>query len=287
MDKLYANEAEKLRDEQQTAAFRPRMKVSCIGPEQGFSDYAAGELCKGYGRTLCRSFAEAVDLLGRGETDYAVLPVENSITGGIQPVLELLAASDVFVTEEYMLHIDRRVAMFEGTDVSEIETVYAHESALDECAAYLQANFPKASLVAVPAASDCLSYLGKRAACIVGAHARGDGVVLSPSNITDDKQNFTRFILVRRGGAEIVPSAMVFLCAVCAHKPGSLLGLLKIFRSYSLNLTRIESRPIKESFGEYRFFIEFAGDLSNSRVQKALSEARAYCAQFKLLGAYL
>ena len=81
---------------------------------------------------------------------------------------------------------------------------------------------------------------------------------------------------------------MVFFSAVCCEedRPGALLGLLKIFLRYGLNLTRIESRPVKEQFGRYRFFIEFAGDISGERVRRALYEAKNYCAQFKLIGAY-
>ena len=92
--------------------------------------------------------------------------------------------------------------------------------------------------------------------------------------------------LVTPGGAGSGHSDTVFLCAVCAHRPGALLGLLKIFGDHSLNLTRIESRPVKEAFGQYRFFIEFAGDIGSDEVKSALSEAEGYCSQFKLLGAY-
>lgn len=283
--KLYAKGEERARDERKV----PSMKVSCLGPEGSFSECAARDMCEGYEIVLCPGFAQAVAMVTEGVCDYAVLPVENSLNGGVRPVLDLLASRDVYGEAEYVLPIDHRLALLDGVREEDIEVVYSHEQALGQCAEYLRAHFPNASYVGTSSTSESLNRLGAHAAGIVGAHVKREGVTLSPENIADNKQNFTRFMRIRRASDRLPPqrSAMVFVCAVCMHKPGSLLGFLKIFQRYSLNLTRIESRPVKEEFGEYRFFIEFAGDLTSDRVRRALDEAKAYCSQFKLLGAYL
>lgn len=285
--KLYASRAEQMADEARQTKYERTGKVSCLGPVGSFSERAALESCSGYEIVLCDTFAEAVARLMEGETDYAVLPVENSLNGGVLPVLDLLSSGPLFGEAENLLSIDHRLAMLEGVKEEDVETVYSHEQALGQCAAFLREHFPHASYVGTRSTAESLEKLGAHSAGIVGSHIKKEGVVLSEENIADCKQNFTRFLRVRRGDETGTKhSAMVFLCAVCRHEPGSLVGLLKIFQRYGLNLTRIESRPVKEAFGQYRFFIEFAGDIGNDRVHRALEEAKRYCSQFKLLGAY-
>lgn len=281
--KLYVTEEERAADMPQKTN-----KVSCLGPEESYSFLAAEALCKELEIVPCPSFAESVAALLRGETDYVVLPVENAINGGIVPVLDLLAEAEIFGDEEYLLPIDHRLAVLEGVKYEDIEAICSHEQALSQCAGSLRRTFPNATLLATPSTAESLRRLDGHTAGIVGAHVNMKGVVLSQENIADNKTNFTRFLRLRRGEPSYEKqSAMVFLCAVCAHKPGSLLGLLKIFQRYSLNLTRIESRPLKDSYGVYRFFIEFAGDISSARVRSAITDASYYCAEFKLIGAYM
>lgn len=263
-----------------------KIKVSCLGPEGSYSERAAMRLVEGGERVLCGSFRAAVKLLTAGEVDYAVVPIENAVNGGVRECLDLLAEEEVFGDAELPLLIDHRLATVEGCDPSKIERIYSHEQALAQCSEYLERRFPAARLIAVSSTTEGLNLLDERSAGIVGSHIVREGVTLSEENIADNKGNFTRFLRLCRAGALPEHSVMIFFCAVCAHKPGSLLGLLKIFLAHSLNLTRIESRPLKDSLGEYRFFVEFVGDIANERVRQALAEARSYCRQFKLLGAY-
>ena len=262
-------------------------KVSCLGPAGSFSSLAAEKMCEGYEVVLCPTFVLAAEKLLAGEVDYAVLPVENSLNGAVRQNLDLLETENIFGVREYLLPVDQRLAMLEGVREEDIRYIYSHEQAIGQCAQYLREHFPNAQRVYTSSTVESLLKLDGQSAGIVGAHIEREGIVLSPENIADNKQNFTRFMLVERGsGAGRTTSVMVFLCAVCAHKPGALLGLLKIFQRHGLNLTRIESRPVKGEFGQYRFFIEFVGNIGNENTQKALSEVKAYCSQFKLLGAY-
>lgn len=261
------------------------MRTSCLGPEGSFSERAATELCGGE-IVLAKSFHEAVSMLLAGEVDRAVLPVENSLGGGVLPVLDLLAASPVFGEAEKVLPIDHRLALLKGVEKGDIRTICSHEQAFAQCGEYLRVNFPDARLVSAPSTAASLQMLDGHTAAIVGSHIVRENVLLSENNIADNKQNFTRFLRVRRGSGEQAACGTVFVCAVCAHRPGALYGLLKIFDRHALNLTHIESRPVKGRVGEYRFFIEFAGDLRSKKVQKAIVEAENYCTEFKLLGGY-
>ena len=264
----------------------PTHKVSCLGPEGSYSERAASELCGGYEVVLCQRFSEVVQKLMAGEVDYAVLPVENSISGGVLESLDLLENEDIFGTAEVLLPIDHRLALLEGVSKSDIKNIYSHVQAISQSIGYLTENFPNAEYIPTLSTAESLKKLDACSAGIVGAHVHKEGVILSSENIADSKGNFTRFLRVERKKEIPSHSIMVFFCAVCPDRPGALIGLLKILFNYGLSMTRIESRPVKNSFGNYRFFIEFAGNLGNDRVKKALAEIEAYSAAFKLLGAY-
>lgn len=261
-------------------------KIGCLGPDGSYSQLAARQFCKECEIALYADFSAVVEALERGETDYAVLPIENSIQGGVLKNLDLLAERDVFEIEETVLTIDHRLATLEGVPLTAVERVYSHEQAIGQCSLYLHEKLPNARCIATRSTAESLSQLDGHSAGIVGAHVRREGVVLSSENIADEQKNYTRFMLLeRRSGQLPASSGMVFFCAVTEHKPGSLVELLQIFARHGLNLTRIESRPIKDVFGEYRFFIEFAGDIGSESVHGALAEAEKVCRQFRILGA--
>lgn len=264
-------------------------KTSCLGPAGSYSELAVktfglgGEDCE---ILLCKSFTEVIDKLTCGETDYAVIPIENSIQGGVLQNLDLLERSNVFAEEELVLPIDHRLAYRAGTDFTRITKVYSHEQAIGQCAEFLRTCLPQAQCIFTSSTAESLAKIDDVSAGIVGAHVRAEGIVLSAENIADEKKNFTRFLRVAKRSGQTGHCGMIFLCAVLKHEPGTLLHLLQIFAKYGKNLTRIESRPIKDVFGEYRFFIECEGDIADGEVRKMLREAQSCCMQFKILGAY-
>ncbi len=265
-----------------------RKLVSCLGPEGSFSHRAAALMRPDCELILCQNFATAVHKLTSGEVDYCVLPIENSLNGGVLECLDILEREDIFGTEEFLLAVDHRLATLEGVKPEDIRCIYSHIQAIAQCSQYIQKNFSGVKVMSTSSTSESLSLLDRHSAGIVGAHIKREGVVLSEENIADNKSNFTRFLLVERRNKIPEKSAMVFFSALCrdSDRPGSLLGLLKIFQRHGINLTRIESRPVKDAFGKYRFFIEIAGDIGSDWVKRALAEAENYCSQYKLLGAY-
>ena len=264
-------------------------RYSCLGPKGSYSELAALRFSKGEGEiVLCPDFFAVLAALEKGEADFAVLPIENSIQGGVLKNLDLLEHQGApFAVEELVLSIDHRLATLEGVPYSQIERIYSHEQAIGQCAEYLHTHFPNAKLLYTRSTAESLEKLDAHSAGIVGAHAKKAGVVLSNENIADEKRNFTRFLkLVRREEAHPEHSSKVFFCAVCKHRPGSLYELLGAFATTGINLTRIESRPIRDVFGEYRFFIEIEGDIADETVKEAVCEAKGRCSQFQVIGAY-
>ena len=110
---------------------------------------------------------------------------------------------------------------------------------------------------------------------------------MSESGIADEPNNFTHFLLVKKGETSLPKtSEKVFFSAVCPHRPGSLLELLRVIAGYGVNMTKIESRPVKNRVGEYRFFIEANADIAMEETRKMLSAIEESTLECKLLGAY-
>ncbi len=264
-----------------------RGKVSCLGPAGSYSHLAAQTLCPHSEPLLLRSFPAVFRALVSGEAEDAVIPIENSIQGGVLENLDLLSAEDVFAIEQIMLRIDHRLATRPGVAYQNIRRVYSHEQAIGQCSAFLQRYLPQAECIFTDSTAKSLELVDDESAGIVGSHADAAGLELSKENIANEKNNFTQFFRLRRR-EEGLPahSRTVFFCAVCEHRPGSLLELLQAFSQRNINLTRIESRPIRGVLGEYRFYIEIEGDLADEAIVLALRATRAHCRQFRLLGAY-
>ncbi len=267
------------------------MKVSYLGPDGSYSSVAAGALFAGerVQGIPCGSFYAAVRALLSGEAEYAVLPVENTLQGAVTQNLDLLYASpDLFAVREYLLRIEHRLIAKAGTRLADVRRVFSHEQAFLQCGKFLSERLPQAQLVRTESTMQSLSCLREAGdAGIVGAHVRQEGLEFLGENIADEPKNFTHFLVVARG-RESLPahSARIYFAASCRHEPGSLLKLLQILSVYDRNMTKIESRPIKNLPGEYCFFIEFEGDIADKSVQAALDRLAACSRGFRLLGCY-
>lgn len=262
------------------------MKISCLGPEGSYSELAArafsGE------PILCRSFSAAVDELVKGNADACVLPIENSLQGSVRQNLDLISRTEgIYAVGKHTLAIDHRIARLKGVAPESVKKIYSHEQAIAQCAEYLHENFPEAEIGYTASTAQSLALLGEHSVGIVGAHIEREGVVLSPENIADDKRNMTEFLLLKRGKENLpAHSERVFVCVTLSHRPGSLLRFLQTIDGFGLNLTKIESRPVRHSIGEHRFFIEFEGDFVAPVVQYALGALEEKSISFRLIGAY-
>ena len=264
-------------------------KVSCLGPDGSYTCLAARALCDGAEIVPCHTFSQAVDMALSGEVDAVVMPIENTINGGVLQNLDLLAGNEgLAAVREYTLKIDHRLITLAGAERGKINRIFSHRQALEQCAAYLNANYPNAELVAENSTAASLSCIKLPTdAAIAGAQCAGEGYDVSPECISDEKNNYTHFLLVIKGEPSInAHSSKVYFTLTCNHVPGALLNILSVIYAYSLNMTKIESRPIKDRVGEYRFFIEVEADYSAEKVQEALAAVRSAALSFRVLGAY-
>jgi len=281
------------------------MKIAFLGPEGSYSHLAAKAFLEtestgeksvnGWDECIpFRNFPEVLAAVKNGKVDAAALPIENSLQGGVSQNLDLLQATeDMYAMKEYVLSIEHHLIYKEGTKLSEIGRVYSHRQALDQCLEYLDKEMPFASLRETESTAFGLTKAmeddsGKSAA-IAGAHTvhLRKGFVIGKECISDEKHNFTHFLLVKKGEKYLPEhSQRVFFSAVCPHRKGSLLELLQIIAKYNINMTKIESRPVKDRPGDFRFFIEAECDIGSQEVKEMLAAIHENTLECKLLGAY-
>ncbi len=261
------------------------MITAYLGPEDSYSYLAAQKMTPSHVLKAYDSFPLIFRALTSGEADCAVIPIENSLNGEVTQNIDLLQASDAIVAvEECAVEIEHRLATLGKPE--RIKRVYSHRQALDQCAEYLFAHFPKAKLIAVPSTSASLEMIKTNEdAGIVGAHVRREGIILSKENIADCAENATVFLKLVRGAIDgSARTRKIYFSVTCPNVSGALIKLLQSVAAHGLNMTKLQSRPIKEARDEFRFFIEAEGDYS--KLKSAVADISAAALSFKLLGAY-
>lgn len=264
-------------------------RVAYLGPEGSYSHLAAKKFRPQAEACAYASFAQTVQAVAAGECSLAAVPIENSVNGAVNQNLDLLqAAQGIFAFEECDVRIEHRLALLKGADKGNIKRIFSHSQALEQCAGFLNKNYPAAELIAAASTSASLKLLKSPTdACIVGAHTRAAGIELLPGNIADEDSNVTHFLLLKRGAPDPrVSCRKIYFSATCLHVPGALLRLLEPLQAGGVNLTKIESRPIKERPGEYRFFIEIEGDYASEPVRRVLDGVGKQSLSLRVLGTY-
>ena len=233
-------------------------------------------------------FPDVFAALERGEADYAVLPVENSSTGSIRQVYDLLAQYNYYVVGECQVKVEHCLMALPGVALEDIQAVYSHEQGLMQCERYLDAHWGwrrvptldtagSAKQVAESGDRTAAAICSRRAAQIYGLHILAEGV-------NYNAMNHTRFVVVspvlelRPGRNKI--SAVFRL----PHQSGSLHEILTVFAVQGLNLLKIESRPIPGRGWEYLFFLDFTGDLAAPEMDGVLHGLGQLAAEFRILG---
>ncbi len=235
------------------------------------------------------TFREAMSAIDEGSADFAVLPIENSTAGIVSEIYDLLVEFENYIVGEQIIRIEHCLLGVAGAGEEEIQTVFSHPQSLMQSARYLtardwkQISMPNNAFAARKVAED-----GDRSqAAIASAHAAGIyGLEILQRGINQEEDNCTRFIIVTNQKVFETKADKVSICFELPHKSGSLYHMLSHFIYNNLNMTKIESRPIEDRNWEYRFFIDFEGNLADSAVKNALRGLRDEARNMKILGNY-
>jgi chorismate mutase/prephenate dehydratase len=238
------------------------------------------------------SFAEVVEALTTGECDLAVLPVENTTAGSINQVYDLLQDSDVHVVGEETWRVDHALAAVSDVAVTSLTRVLSHPQGLEQCAAFLR-SLPDAAPVIVFDTAEAMRAVaaeGDPTWAAIGSPeaAEANGLVVLRRGITDQAENFTRFLVLAREPIAVaarVPSK-TSLVLVTSHEEGALLRCLTLLAESGHSMTKLESRPRPGRPFEYLFFLDFEGNVADAKTQQVLEELGRTALSVKLLGSY-
>ena len=236
------------------------------------------------------TWREALALVSDGTDDFAVLPIENSTAGGVTDIYDLMIEYPVFIVGEEIPEIRHNLMAVPGAEISGIRRVLSHPQALSQCSKYLDLHpdwerIPAlntamaAERVAAEGRTDQAAIAGSSAADLYGLQVLADEGLSSETNST-------RFVIVSGKEEFLKDAGKVSICIELPHESGSLYRILSHFIYNGLNMTYIYSRPIPDRKWEYRFFIDFEGNLAEPAVQDALRGIRSEAASFRLLGNY-
>ena len=235
------------------------------------------------------TFRDAMDALEEGRADYAVLPIENSTAGIVNEVYDLLMEYENYIVGEQIIKIEHCLMANEGTRKEDIKTVYSHPQSLMQCRRYLQqydwqqVSMKNNAFAAKKVADDKDSTQ----AAIAGAHAaKIYGLQIIESGVNQSETNSTRFVILTNQKIYKKDATKISIMFELPHKSGSLYHVLSHFIYNNLNMTKIESRPLEGRNWEYRFFIDFEGNLADSAVKNALRGLRDETRSMKILGNY-
>lgn len=272
-----------------TRALEDPTHVAFLGPEATFTHMAAVQLFGTGAEFVPQTNIAAVFLeVEKGHADFGVVPVENSTEGVVNYTLDKFVESDLKICSEIIIGVEHHLLSRE-TDVSQVKRVYSHAQALAQCRQWISLHVPQAELKetesTASAAKRVVSEPGSAAvASAFAADIFGLGVLVA--NIQDQARNFTRFLVIGSSESERTGDDKTSIVFVAKDQVGVLYRLLKPLADARINLTKIESRPLKNKAWEYMFFVDMEGHIRDPKLKKALVKLQDKCEFFKVLGSY-
>jgi len=238
------------------------------------------------------TFAEMLEAVRDGGADYAMLPIENTTAGSINEAYDLLARLKLALVGEEVQRVDHCLLALEVVPLSHIRRIYSHPQAIQQCSEFLSTlrdchveSFTDTALAARKLRED--QDLSQAAIASEQA-ARLYGLQVLRRGIANQKENFTRFVVVAREPARVDPRIPCKTSVIFAtrHEEGALLKALNVLHAYKLNMTKLESRPRPNTPWEYLFYVDFEGNLAEANVAAGLRELASQTGYLKVLGSY-
>lgn len=237
-----------------------------------------------------RTFREAMESIEEGAADYAVLPIENSTAGPVIEMYDLLDEFENYIVAETILPVVHTLSGLPGAKLTDIKRVYSKTEALMQTSRFLDehSDWQRISVVNTAIAAKKVleeNDISQAAVCSSYA-AKVHGLSVLVDGINDDDDNSTRFIVVTNQKVFLKDASKISIRFELPHQSGSLYGILSHFIYNDLNMTKIESRPIKGRPWEYCFFVDFEGNLEDPAVKNAIRGLREESQNLKILGNY-
>lgn len=269
------------------------MKVGYLGPDGTFSQLAADEFEKSVStgtveKLAFSSIAELGAAANKGIIDAAVLPIENSLEGGVNTTLDCLAFEcDLYITKEILIKV--RQNLLGHHNVESIKKLYSHPQPIGQCSRFLAKKLPKVDIIYTNSTAEAAAFAAKDpTAAALGNKALANIYTLKilAEGIEDTTANTTRFVVAQKNPPPVTGANKTSIVFNVDNTPGALFKMLSVFDIFEINMMKIESRPAKTILGEYVFFVDINGSIENENITKALEIVKYKSTFFKILGSY-
>ena len=237
----------------------------------------------------CRTFREVFSRVESGAADAGVVPVENSLAGSISETYDLLLSHSLLVTGETVLPVEHCLLALPGTRLAQIREVLSHPQALAQCDDYLSRlraeavpyydTAGAAKYVSSAGRTEAAAIASRRAAQVYDLEILAEGIQSNPDN-------YTRFYRVERTARSRGNRNKTVIAVGLPHRPGSLVTALLPFSTYRVNLTKIESRPVRDKPWQYIFYLEYEGHVEDENIRLALEELKQNASLLRILGSF-
>jgi prephenate dehydratase len=266
------------------------VRVAFQGERGAYSEMAALQYFPKATLVPSKSFADAFLAAEKKQVDFAVIPVENSIEGGVGEANDLLLQTRLKAVGEVYQKVHHCLIANKGASMKDIRRAYSHPQALGQCRQYLQ----RKKIEPMPAydtagAVKMVKEQGSRDIAAIASRRAAElyGMKILQEGIEDRKSNYTRFlVLARVKNARAKGQYKTSIIFSVKHVPGALFGILGEFAMRRLNLTKIESRPTKETPWEYNFYVDFEGHVDDKVVKQVMRIVKTKTSYVKVLGSY-
>lgn len=277
-------------------AKRSAVTISFQGIEGSYSYLAAQKYFAHSGYALNfvfrKLFSEVVEAAEKGEADYAILPIENTTSGGINEVYDLLLHTTLSIVGEEKFQVKHCLVAIDDIPLNKIKKVYAHHQAAAQCSKFLE-TIPRAALEYFVDTAMSVQRVAEEgnpyfAAIASEEAAKLYGLKILKTDVANQTENYTRFLIATRKPQRVdsrIPCKTSIVMAT-SHTPGSLVDALGVFRKYEVNLLKLESRPIIGNPWEEMFYLDFEGNITEEPIQKILDELGHHTRFMKVLGSY-
>ncbi|BDA79542.1 bifunctional chorismate mutase/prephenate dehydratase [Leptospira kobayashii] len=272
-----------------TIALEHPLEIGYLGPEGSFSHEA---LRSKFGTTLTSvgmpTIPDVFRSTASGKIDYGVVPVENSTEGQVSSTLDMLLDSDVTIYSELYQRIRFSLLGFE-TDLTKIKKIYGIRIGNEQCRNWISANLSHAEIIETSSTAMAAKIVSEKkdgAAIASNIAAEIYGLQVIHDGIEDFSGNTTRFLVIGKTECPKTEKDKTSLVFSVPNRTGALYTILQKFHERSINMSKIESRPLKRNLWEYNFFIDFLGHKDDPKIKELLKETEKECSSFKILGSY-
>ena len=264
--------------------------VACQGVEGAYSQIACEKFFKSPYIKYFKSFEDVFSAIKKGICQYGILPIENSTAGSVTKVYDLMIRHNFSIVRTFRLKVDHNLLVNPGATLQDIQTIYSHEQAINQCGDFLH-SLPGVNVIPVAntaLASEMVAKSGQKEVAALSSRFCAElyGLNCLASSVQDKGNNRTRFICISKN-LEIYPgSDKTSIMMILPHKPGSLYKVLARLYTLGINVTKLESRPIPDRDFEFMFYFDLDTSIYSEEFIQLICELNDFCEEFKYLGSY-